>query len=68
MGDIEMQYTTTLHGRMVQATYDLVNDEIVVSGVKVMKEAGWEEETGDSLKYFGRLMVAECGDEMMSSW
>ena len=63
-----MEYIAEFDGRMVRATYDLVNDEIVVSGVKVMKEAGWKEETGDSLKYFGRLMVAECGDEMMSSW
>ena len=63
-----MQYTTTFNGRMVQATYELVNSEIVVSGVKVMKEAGWEEQTGDGLKYFGRLIVWEYGDEMMSSW
>ncbi len=57
MGDIEMQYTATFNGRMVQATYELVNSEIVVSGVKVMKEAGWEEQTGDGLKEFGQWMI-----------
>ncbi len=40
--DIEMQYTATFKGRMVQATYELINNEIVVSGVKVMTEEGWE--------------------------
>ncbi len=70
-----MQYTATFNGRMVQATYELINNEIVISGVKVMTEGagrsrggGWEEQTGDGLKYFGRLMVWEYGDEMMSSW
>ncbi len=41
-----MQYTATFKGRMVQATYELINNEIVVSGVKVMTEGGWEEQTG----------------------
>ncbi len=63
-----MQYTVTFNGRMVQATYELINDEIVVSGVKVMTEGGWEEQTGDSLEEFGQWMIQEYSDEMMSSW
>ncbi len=65
---MEMQYTATFKGRMVQATYELINNEIVVSGVKVMKEAGWEEQTGEVLEDFGQRMIKEHSDAMMSSW
>ena len=41
-----MEYIAEFDGRMVRATYDLVNDEIVVSGIKVMKAGSWEEQTG----------------------
>ncbi len=68
MGDIDMQYTTTFKGRMVQATYELIINEIVVSGVKIMTEGSWEEQTGDGLEDFGQWMIEEYGDEMMSSW
>ena len=63
-----MQYTATFNGRMIQATYELINNEIVVSGVKVMMEEGWEEQTGNSLEEFGRWMIREYSDEMISSW
>ncbi len=68
MGDIEMQYTAIFKGRMVQATYELIKNEIVVSGVKIMTEGSWEEQTGDGLEDFGQWMIEEYGDEMMSSW
>ncbi len=68
MGNMEMQYTATFKGRMVQATYELINNEIVVSGVKVMTEGGWEEQTGDGLEDFGQWMIEKYSDEMMSSW
>ncbi len=70
-----MWYTATFNGRMVQATYELINNESVVSGVKVMTEGagrsrggGWEEQTGDGLEDFGQWMIEEYSDEMMSSW
>ncbi len=63
-----MWYTATFKGRMIQATYEIINNEIVVSGVKVMTEGGWEEQTGDGLKVFGQWMIEEYGDEMVSSW
>ena len=63
-----MQYTTTFNGSMVQATYELINHEIVVSDVKVMKEGNWEKQTGDDLENFGQWMIEEYGDAMMSSW
>ena len=68
MEAIKMQYIATFKGRMVQATYELINNEIVVSGVKVMTEGGWEEQTGDGLEDFGQWMIEEYSDEMMSSW
>ncbi len=68
MEDIEMQYTITFNGRMIQATYELINSEIVVSGVKVMTEGTWEEQNGDVLEDFGQWMIKEYSDEMMSSW
>ena len=48
-----MWYTATFKGRMIQATYEIINNEIVVSGVKVMTEGG-EEQTGDGLEDLGR--------------
>ena len=63
-----MQYTTTLKGRMIQATYELINNKIVVSGVRVMTDGGWEEQTGDSLEDFSQWMIEEYSDAMMSSW
>ncbi len=63
-----MWYTATFKGRMIQATYEIINNEIVVSGVKVMTEGGWEEQTGDGLEDLGRWMIEEYSDEMMSSW
>ncbi len=39
----------------VQAIYELlINSEIVISGVKVMTEGHWEEQTGDGLEDFGQ--------------
>ncbi len=63
-----MQYTTTLKGRMIQATYELINNKIVVSGVRVMTDEGWEEQTGDSLEDISQWMIEEYSDAMMSSW
>ncbi len=63
-----MQYTATFKGRMIQATYEIINNEIVVSGVKVMTEGGWEDQTGRALDDFGQWMIEEYSDEMMSSW
>ncbi len=63
-----MQYTTTLKGRMIQATYKLINNEIVVSGVRVMMDEGWEEQTGDGLEDISQWMIEEYSDAMMSSW
>ncbi len=63
-----MWYTATFKGRMIQATYEIINNEIVVSGVKVMTEGGWEEQTGDGLEDFGQWMIEKYRDEMMSSW
>ncbi len=63
-----MQYIATFNGRMVQATYEIINNEIVVSGVKVMTEGGWEEQTGDGLEDLCQWMIEEYNDEMMSSW
>ncbi len=63
-----MQYITTFNGRMIQATYELINNEIVVSGVTIMTEGHWEEQTGDGLKDLGQWMIETCSDEMMSSW
>ena len=63
-----MQYTTTLKGRMIQATYELINNKIVVSGVRVMTDEGWEEQTGDGLEDISQWMIEEYSDAMMSSW
>ncbi len=64
-----MQYTATFKGRMIQATYEIINNEIVVSGVKGHDGGGgWEEQTGDGLEDFGQWMIEEYSDEMMSSW
>ncbi len=63
-----MQYTTTLKGRMIQATYELINNKIVVSGVRVMTDEGWEDQTGDGLEDFSQWMIEEYSDAMMSSW
>ena len=68
MEDIEMQYIITFNGRLVHATYELINNEIVVSGVKVMTEGSWEEQTGEVLEDFGQRMIKEHSDAMMSSW
>ncbi len=63
-----MQYTTTLKGRMIQATYELINNKIVVSGVRVMTDEGWEDQTGDGLEDISQWMIEEYSDAMMSSW
>ncbi len=63
-----MQYTTTLDGRMVRAIYELINSEIVISGVKIMTDGSWEDQTGIALDDFGQWMIEEYSDEMMSSW
>ena len=63
-----MQYIATFDGRMIQATYELINNKIVVSDIKVMKEGNWEKQTDDGIEDFGLWMIEEYGDEMMSSW
>ena len=45
-----MQYLATFDGRMIQATYGLINNKIVVSDIKVMKEGNWEKQTGDGIE------------------
>ena len=59
-----MEYTAEYNERMVRATYDLVNDEIVVSGVKVLKAGSWEEQTGIALEDFSQWIIEEHGDAM----
>ena len=63
-----MQYTTTFKGRIIQATYKLINNKIVVSGVRVMTDEGWEDQTGDGLEDISQWMIEEYSDAMMSSW
>ena len=59
-----MEYTAMYNGRMVRATYNLVNDEIVVSTVMVLKAGDWERQTGPALEDFSQWIVKEHGDEM----
>ena len=61
---VEMEYIAELDGRMVRATYDLVSDEIVVSGIQIMKAGSWEEQTGRALEDFSQWIIQEHGDEM----
>ncbi len=63
-----MQYIADFNGRVVQATYERANNEITISGVKVMTAGNWEEQTGEALNRIRQWMIAEYRDEMMSSW
>ena len=63
-----MQYIADFNGRVVQATYEWANNEITISRVKVMTAGNWEEQTGEALNRIRQWMIAEYGDEMMSSW
>ncbi len=63
-----MQYIADFNGRVVQATYEWANNEITISRVKVMTAGNWEEQTGEALYRIRRWMIAEHGDEMLSSW
>ena len=61
-----MQYIGMFDGRMVQATYELRTETIVITGVKVMTAGSWEEQTSDALESLGQWMIEEYGDDMMS--
>ncbi len=63
-----MQYTATFNGRMVQATHEIIDEVIVITGVKVMMAGNWDEQTGEALYRIRQWMIAEHGDEMLSSW
>ena len=66
--DFQMQYFADLNGRAVQATYELANNEITISNVKVMTSGTWKEQTGEAFNNIRQWMIAEYEDEMMSSW
>ncbi len=61
-----MQYIGVFNGRMVQATYELINEVIVITGVKILTAGNWEEQTGEALKSLSQWMIEEYGDDMMA--
>ena len=61
-----MQYIGVFDGRMVQATYELINEVIVITGVKVLTAGNWEEQTAEALKSLSQWMIEEYGDDMMA--
>ena len=63
---IEMQHIGVFEGRLVQATYEVINEVIVITGVKVLTAGNWEEQTGEVLKSLSQRMIEEYGDEMVA--
>ena len=63
-----MQYFTNFNGRVVKVTYELGNNGITISCVKILAAGNWEEQTGEALNGIRSWMISECEDEMMSSW
>ncbi len=63
---VEMQQTGVFEGRLVQATYEVVNEVIVITGVKVLTTGIWEEQTGEALISLGRRMIEAYGDDMLA--
>ena len=61
-----MQYIGVFNGRMVQATYELITEVIVITGVKVLTAGNWEEQTGEALKSLSHWMIEEYGNDMMA--
>ncbi len=61
-----MRYIGEFKGRMVEATYEVINEVIVITGAKVMTAGNWEDQTGEALKSLSQWMIEEYGDDMMA--
>ena len=64
-GNPDLKYIGEYNGRVVEATYDLINDTIVIAGVKIKTAGTWEMQTGKELERIGQWMIEEYGDDMM---
>ena len=60
-----LQYIGEYKGRVAEVTYDIINDAIVVTRVRVMTAGTWEAQTGDALERIGQWIIEEHGDDMM---
>ena len=62
-----MEYIGTCNGIMVKATYEMSDYRINVSGIKVMVDGAWEEQTDDAFEDWSDRILRECGDDMASA-
>ena len=62
-----MEYTGTLNGRTVKATYELSDYRINVSSIQVMTDDAWEELTGPDFEDWSEWMLVEYGDDMVEA-